>query len=138
MRSLAFAFLPFICGCALLFSGQNDTVLVNLSYEIPQELEPSDLRITVGNQVVPPTGGKVIIRRSGASLAVRAECLRPGYKVTVAPAALMPNFAVGYLVLDIFPGMFLGVIPLVVDLATGALYDYPDIISLRVDVTWAR
>ncbi|GEM_PF-4120055 len=138
MRFSVVALLPLLCGCALVFSGQHDTVVVNVSYEIPQELQPSDLRITVGNQVVPLKGGRILIKRAGASLPVRVECLRPGYTATVTPAVVTPTFSVGYLIVDIFPGMFLGVIPLVVDLATGALYDYPDFISLRVDVRWAR
>ena len=139
MRVLsALVLFPFLCGCALIFSGQNDAILVNVSYEIPPELEPTDLRIMVGNQVVPPRGGTIFVKRSGSSLPIRVECLRPGYTATVTPAATTPSLSVGYLILDIFPGGFLGVIPLVVDLATGALYDYPDILSLRVNIEWAR
>lgn len=138
MRFWVVFLLPFVCGCAFVLSGQDDPILVNVSYEIPQELRPSDLRITVGNQVVPPRGGTILVRRSGSSLPIRVECLRPGYTVSVTPAVITPNFSVGYLILDIFPGFFLGVIPLVVDFATGALYDYPDILSLRIDVRWAR
>jgi len=118
-------------GCAAIFQGTSDTIMVGVQANLPRELNPSDVQITVGGMRIPSTGGVVTVKRQSASLPIRATCLKPGYLVTVSPNAVNSSFSAGYLILDI---LFTGWLGLVIDLATGAYYNYPDTVMLTLNV----
>ena len=120
-------------GCATIVRGTSQTVQVVVTYNLPPEVAATDIRLFIGQNEVPVGGGPITVRRSGASLTVKAHCTRQGYQVVVAPTRIKPvldedTFSADLILL---PLLF----PLIVDMVTGAWWDYPDPLNLSVTVT---
>ena len=120
---LAFAFLP---GCASIVTGHNQS----LSVETPAcEGASCTLSNDKGSWFV-KTPGSVVVHRAYGDLTV--SCSKDGFApATQAVASSTKGMAFGNVI-------FGGVIGGGVDMATGAAYDYPPVISNPIDCTVAK
>ena len=102
---LAVSFL-FLGSCGTLFNGSTDKVSFSS--------DPSGAKIYVNGQLMGKTPTQMSLPNKHP---VNIEFRLAGYENKVV--LINSSLRAGYLILDIFPGFLLGIIPLVVDAATG-------------------
>lgn len=116
--------VALLAGCASMFNGSTQSIAVSTNNDLKPEKTSCHLANEEGSWDL-MANSATSIHRDGNALTVKCDNdLQNGV------TSLDPNFSGGYLVLDLFTSMCLGV---VIDAATNALYTYPStaIVSMK-------
>ena len=112
MRSTLF--LIVVIGLSTLFSGGCAT-MANIDQQISVTTQPDDANVTLGS--ITGTTPMTATVPGGYSIPQAIQVTKEGYQPQTV--AVQRGFRTSHLVQDIFPGLLLGPIPLLVDAITG-------------------